>query len=219
MALADLNLTTSLSTGQNLNLETGAITSAGGDIVFQGSSIAFGASDSAYVLGNLGAGGFALINQGTLSATAPLYTSTPVSGAKLAVGIVFGVHTSANHYAKVLITAVSSTALTVEFTTFGATGGVPAGGPVVKSIQNNYSNIGAGLPNYGIAPGTLFVIYGTGLADASAQAVLQSSASPGIPTTLNGASITVTVNGVTTQPGIYYATATQIAAVLPAATP
>jgi uncharacterized protein (TIGR03437 family) len=218
-ALADLSLTTTLATGQSLNLETGAIAAAGGDIAFAGSRITFGATDTAYILGNLGAGGFALINQATLSAVLPIYTNTPISGSNLAVGIVFGVHTSANHFAKVLITAVSSSSLTVQFTTFGASGGAPAGAPVIKTVQNNYSNIASGLPNYGIAPGTLFVIYGTGLANPTATATLQSSASPGIPTTLNGASIDVVVNGVTTHPGMYYAVANQIAAVLPASTP
>ncbi len=219
LAFADLNLTTTLSTGQSVNLETGATANSGGDLVFQGSSITFAAGDGAYILGNLGAGGFALINEGTLSAVAPIYTTTPISGSNLTAGIVFGVHDSAGHYAKVLIMAVSSSSLTIQFTTFGATAGVTTGGPVIKSVQNNYSNISSGLPNYGIAPSTLFVIYGTGMTNPAAPAVLQSSASPGIPTSLNGASISVTVNGVTTHPGIYYATATQIAAVLPASTP
>lgn len=218
-AFADLNLTTNLSTGQNLNLETGAVTATGGDLAFQGSSITFGANDSAYVLGNIGAAGFAFTSEGTLSAVLGIYTNTPLSGSNLAVGIVFGVHTGASHFAKVLITAVSSSSLTVQFTTFGATGGVGPGAPVIKKIQNNYSNIVSGLPNYGIAPSTLFVIYGTGMANPTATATLQSSAAPGIPTTLNGASISVTVNGVTTHPGMYYATAGQIAAVLPASTP
>ena len=218
-ALGDLNLTTTLSNGQNLNLETGATTQSGGDMSFQGTSITFVANATNYVLGNLGAGGFALINQATLVATGPIYAKTPISGANLAVGVVFGVYDNSSHYAKVLITAVSSTSLTIQFTTFGATGGGVPGGPVISLVQNNYSNIAPGLPNYGIAPSTLFVIYGTGLTDPAAKAVLQSSASPGIPTSLNGASIAVTVNGVTTHPGIYYATSSQIAAVLPSSTP
>ena len=219
LAFADLNLTPTLSTGQSVNLETGAVTASGGDLVFQGSSITFAANDGAYILGNLGAGGFALINEATLSAVAPIYATTPITGSNLAAGIVFGVHDGAGHYAKVLIMSVSSSSLTIQFTTFGATGGVTAGAPVVKSIQNNYSNISAGLPNYGIAPSTLFVIYGSGMTDPTARAVLQSSGAPGIPTSLNGASISVTVGNMTTHPGIYYATATQIAAVLPASTP
>ena len=49
--------------------------------------------------------------------------------------------------------------------------------------------------------------------------VLQSSAAPGLPLTLNGASIRVVVNGVTTRPALYYTSPTQLAAVLPAGTP
>lgn len=98
----------------------------------------------------------------------------------------------------------------------GSTG--PAA-PTITSVLNNYGLIPAGFPNSGIAPGALFIIKGTGMADPTAQAILQSSASPGIPLTFNGASLSVTVNGTTVYPGIYYATATQIAAVLPAATP
>ena len=163
--------------------------------------------------------GFSLYIQSTLQAFGPLYTQTPISGSALAVNDVFAVYTNAGHYAEVLINAVSSTSITLQFTTFGATGGAAAGAPVITKIQNNYSNIVAGLPNYGIAPSALFVVYGSGLADPAAPAVLQSSVSPGIPLTLNGASITVTVNGVVTHPGIYYAIAGQIAAVLPASTP
>jgi uncharacterized protein (TIGR03437 family) len=93
-----------------------------------------------------------------------------------------------------------------------------ASGPTVTQVLNNSSGIPPGLPNSGVAPSSIIVIQGTGLANPGT-AVLQSSAAPGIPLTLNGASIAVTVNGVTTHPGIYYAIPTQIAAVLPAATP
>jgi uncharacterized protein (TIGR03437 family) len=100
--------------------------------------------------------------------------------------------------------------------TGGTTGPTP---PTITQILNNYGLVPAGFPNYGIAPGALFIVKGTGMADPTAQAVLQSSASPGIPKTLNGASISVTVGGTTVTPGIYYAIAGQVAAVLPAATP
>lgn len=59
---------------------------------------------------------------------------------------------------------------------------------------------------------------GSGLSDPGVP-VLQSSAAPGIPLTLNGTSVTVVVNGVTTHPALYYTSPGQIAAVLPAATP
>jgi uncharacterized protein (TIGR03437 family) len=91
--------------------------------------------------------------------------------------------------------------------------------PSITQVQNNYSYLVAGQPNYGIAPGTLFIVVGTGMASTTTVSSLESSNAPGLPTTLNGASVSVTVKGVTTTPGFYYAEATQLALVLPAATP
>jgi len=55
---------------------------------------------------------------------------------------------------------------------------------------------------------------------ADIKGVLQDTqATGGIPLTLNGASITVVVGSVTTHPALYYTSPTQLAAVLPAATP
>src|ERR1700691_4949242 len=93
-----------------------------------------------------------------------------------------------------------------------------AAGPTITKILNNSSGTPPGLPNYGIAPSSIFIVTGTDLA-APGVPVLQSSAAPGLPLTLNGASITVVVNGVTTYPALYYTSPTQLAAVLPAATP
>jgi uncharacterized protein (TIGR03437 family) len=93
-----------------------------------------------------------------------------------------------------------------------------AAAPTITQILNNSSGTPPGLPNSGIAPSSIFIVTGTGLADPGTP-VLQSSAAPGLPLTLNGASITVVVNGVTTHPALYYTSPTQLAAVLPAATP
>jgi uncharacterized protein (TIGR03437 family) len=95
---------------------------------------------------------------------------------------------------------------------------IAAAVPAINKIQNNYSYILPGLPNYGIAPGSIFLITGTDLADPNTP-VLQSSAAPGLPLSLNSASISVNVNGVATHPAMYYATPAAIAAVLPASTP
>ena len=86
--------------------------------------------------------------------------------------------------------------------------------PTVTGLLNNYSNTLPGLPNYGIAQGSIFVIYGTNF--SSTQIGLQA---PPLKTTLNGVTINVTVNGTTTNPLFYYLFPTQIAAVLPSATP
>jgi uncharacterized protein (TIGR03437 family) len=85
--------------------------------------------------------------------------------------------------------------------------------PTVGGLLNNYSYTLPGLPNYGIAQGSIFVIYGTNF--SSSQIGLQSP-----PTTpLSGVTISVTVNGTATSPPLYYLYPTQIAAVLPSATP
>jgi len=90
--------------------------------------------------------------------------------------------------------------------------------PAISLVQNNYSFLVPGQPNYGIAPSTIFIVVGTGMASTTTVSSLQNS-NTGLPTSLNGASVSVTVNGVTTHPAFYYAIATQLALVLPAATP
>ncbi len=57
------------------------------------------------------------------------------------------------------------------------------------------------MPNYGIAPGSLFAIQGLNLS-GNQTPVLQSSAAPGLPTTLNQTSLSVTVNGVPVPTGV-----------------
>jgi uncharacterized protein (TIGR03437 family) len=100
---------------------------------------------------------------------------------------------------------------------------LPAGAsaaPAIAGVFNNYSYTQPGYPNSGIAPSSLIIITGTGLANATGEPVkLQSTAAPGLPTTLNGATVQVSVGGVTVSPGLYYALPTQLAAVLPANTP
>ncbi|HEY6340269.1 MAG TPA: hypothetical protein VIY49_02150 [Bryobacteraceae bacterium] len=91
--------------------------------------------------------------------------------------------------------------------------------PAITAVLNNYSYTQPGYPNSGVSPSTLFIIQGTGLANATSGPVtLQSTAAPGLPTTLNGATVSITVGGTTVTPGLYYALPTQLAAVLPAST-
>jgi uncharacterized protein (TIGR03437 family) len=92
--------------------------------------------------------------------------------------------------------------------------------PTITGVTNNYSYIPSGFPNSGVSPGSIFTIFGSGMASAPAGNVtLESSAGSGIPTSLAGATLTVTVGGTTVQPAMYYATPSQIAAVLPSDTP
>ncbi len=89
--------------------------------------------------------------------------------------------------------------------------------PAITQMQNNYSYTAPGSTNYGIAPGALFIIQGSSLANSSTD--LQSSAAPGLPTTLGGVTVTVSVNGTSKQATLYYILPTQIAAILPSTTP
>jgi uncharacterized protein (TIGR03437 family) len=212
-ALADLNLTITLQANTALNLETGATASSGGDILWNGSTITPQGNATALLIGNIP---FNLVTQSILTSL-PVYTRSPIAASDLLVNNVFAVHTNANRYAKVLVQANSGGPIRLQFTTYGASPGT-SGGPTITVIQNNSSWIPARLPNYGIAPSSLFVVVGSGLADPG-EPVLQSSQAPGLPLTLNGASITLVVNGVTTRPALWYTSPTQIAAVLPAATP
>lgn len=90
--------------------------------------------------------------------------------------------------------------------------------PRVDALQNNYSFLLPSDPNYGIARGSIFIIYGENLADTSTG--LQSSTqAPFLQTTLEGVSAQVTVNGVAADVLWYYVTPTQLGGILPSATP
>jgi uncharacterized protein (TIGR03437 family) len=86
--------------------------------------------------------------------------------------------------------------------------------PAIAAVENNYSFTRPGLPNYGIAQGSIFVIFGSNLANSSTG--LQSAP---LSTTLNGVSVTATVNGTSKQALLYYVTPTQIGAILPSNIP
>src|ERR1700733_9770139 len=224
-ALADLSQTTSLSTSSptNLNLDTGATSSSGGDIQFSSSGITPQGAATASNRGLQQASGFASLSQ-LLVQLWPGYSSAAIPTATLdsAEGPLtdaFYVHTNGGHYAKVLVTASTGSTITLMFTTFGVSGGATTEPPAITAIRNNSSGISAGFPSYGIAPSSIFVVTGTGLADPGTPELEDSSQAGGLPLALHGASISVTVNVVTTHPGIYYTSPTQIAAVLPASTP
>ena len=217
-ALADVSGTATVNAGGSYNLDSGANVSSGGDISFSATGLTFVGSakgGSLAALGVSGAAAFAGISQAELTALASLASSAPIPLASLSLNTILGVATNGGNASKLLITAISASSISFQYTTYESTT------PTITEVQNNYGLIAPGLPNYGIAPGTLFIIRGTNLASVPVSSIttLQSTLSPGIPTTLNGATITVTVSGFTAHPGMYYAGATQIAAVLPSGTP
>ena len=210
--LADVSGTTTLQTNMALNLDTGATVSSGGDIRWDGSSLIPQGKATAYA--DLPALGFSGYAPGNLDPLKVLASAAAIPLSKLTVGALLAVFTNGGNAAKLLVTANGGGSITLQFLTYEA---AAPSGPSITQILNNSSGIPAGLPNSGIAPSSLFVVKGSGLADPG-DPVLQDS-TKGIPLTLNGASIAVTVNGVMTHPALYYTSPAQLAAVLPAATP
>jgi uncharacterized protein (TIGR03437 family) len=226
-ARADItNQNATLNSGQTLNLDTGAIGTSGGDILWTGSittgiTLQGSATGYGFPVSTLGQAAYAALTQQQL--VGEPYSKAPITEENVLAQWIIAIHTNGGNYAKLIVQS-SASSITFQYTTFGGTlsggggGGGGAGAPTISQVQNNYSFILPGLPNYGIAPGSLFIVKGTNLATNSTP-VLQSSAAPGLPTTLNGASISVTVGGTTTTPGIYYTSTGQLAAVLPSNTP
>ena len=220
---ADSTGTVTLNSNQYLNLETGAVGSSG-DFQFTSTGITFQGTASGYNLGGGGATTYGFLTESTISASSVLFAKT-IPAASLIQNVILLAKTTAGHYSKMLVTAVSGSSITMQYTTYGATGGTGGGGggggtggPSITAVQNNYSYIQPGFPNYGISPGTLFIIKGSGLAAPNSPAVLQDS-SKGLPTLLNGAQVTVTINGNTYKPAFYYALDTQLALVMPNGVP
>ncbi|MBM3746897.1 MAG: hypothetical protein FJW34_13990, partial [Acidobacteria bacterium] len=98
----------------------------------------------------------------------------------------------------------------------GLLAGVAAAQPVVDGggILNAASYALTGLPNSSIAQGSIFVIFGRAMGPAT----LQQAGFP-LPTELAGTRVKVTVGGRTVDALMVYTSATQVACVLPSATP
>lgn len=94
--------------------------------------------------------------------------------------------------------------------------GLAAAQPRITGIQNNYSYLLPGTPNFAIAQGSIFVLYGSNMAPAG---VLEQGFNPALNRNLGGVSVKTTVGSTTTEAIPYYVSPTQIAAILPSATP
>lgn len=85
----------------------------------------------------------------------------------------------------------------------------------ITSMQNPASNILFGMPNFGIAQGSIFVLYGNGMGPAAI------SIAPTLPlsTSLAGTSIRVTLGGAVYSPFIVSTFNSQVVAVMPSNVP
>jgi uncharacterized protein (TIGR03437 family) len=226
-ALADLNGSATIAAGGSFSLDTGTNVASGGDISFTGTSITFAGNAKGIVLkGFTGSALYPNVTETILAVfiiTPGAFSSTPIPATSLeagtASGTIIGMETNGSNPAKFLITALSGSSISIQYTTYqSAASGGGANAPTISAVMNNSSMIPSGFPNSGIAPSSLFVIQGAGMATPGTTPVLQDS-TQGLPTTLNGASISVSAGGKTVTPAIWYSSPTAIAAVLPAATP
>lgn len=88
--------------------------------------------------------------------------------------------------------------------------------PSITGVVNVASNIPPGMPNYGIAQGSLFAIYGSNLGPANLVV-----ATPPLPTTagLGGTTVSIGVNGTVVTAPIYFSRSDVVVAVMPSNTP
>ena len=87
--------------------------------------------------------------------------------------------------------------------------------PSIKLVQNNYGWMLPGMPNYGIAQGSIFTITGTNLGPDS----LVLTAGYPLQTTLSGVTVQVTVGAQILAVPLYYAWKNAVSGVLPSVTP
>src|SRR5580658_8379604 len=81
-------------------------------------------------------------------------------------------------------------------------------GQTVTAIENGASYIAQGLPNAGIAQGSIFVVMGTNLGPSP----IVIDPVPFESTNLSGTSVSVTVGTTTVSAPMYYTSAAQVAA-------
>ena len=215
-AVANVTGTQTLTTGgmTTLDLNTGVAGTSGGDILWTGTGISM--QGNAMELNLTAFGGYTASSLSELTQFVLTqfggYSSSPLPLSALAVNNIFAVQTNGGHYAAVAVTAQSGSSITLQFVAFVATG------PAITAVLNNYGLIPAGFTNSGIAPGTLFIIQGSGLASATS-GVQSATGGSVLTTTLNGTSVKVTVGSVAVAPAFYYASANQLNLVMPSGTP
>src|SRR5580698_137439 len=221
-ALANVTGTQTLTTAgmTTLDLDTGVAGTSGGDILWTGTGISMqgNATDLNFTAasGYSGVSSLYLLDQSQFTHFGS-YSSAPLPLSALAVNDIFAVLTNDGNYAAAVVTAQSGSSITLQFVTFAGTAPTV---PKITAVLNNYGLIPAGFPNSGIAPGTLFIIQGYGLASATSVSSLESATGGSVlPTTLNGASVSVNVGGAIVVPAFYYAENIQLALVLPSGTP
>ncbi len=210
-AFADISGTLTVNANSSVNMDTATVVTSGADFTWSGTTLTPQGSAKAFANAALtGSSTYNLLTASLISSEASLGSAAPISG--LAANSIVVYLTNGGNFGKLLVTTNTGGTLTFQYTTYESTT------PNITGVLNNYSYIVPGLPNSALAPGTLFIITGKNLASATTVTALQNPAT-GIPTSLNGATVSVSVGGVTGSAPIYYALGMQIAEVLPSNIP
>ncbi len=217
-AWADVTATVGLTLGQSVDLDTGAYgPPAAVDLIYTGPGgylAPIGEGTGVVLASATGAAAFDKLTQADLSALTT-YRSIQIPEQALRPGYIILAKTNTGKYSKILVANHVLGTLILTFNTFTASPVLPT----IDSVQNNYGQIPAGLPNYALAPGSLFFVKGANLSTVNDGQTLRSSAAPGLQNTVGGVTVTVTVNGISFNCPLYYLSPTQINAVLPGNTP
>ncbi len=211
-AWGDVTNTLTLSSGQQLSLSAGTIVSSGGDLQFTSTGISFLGGAKAFDLNGNNASAYPNFGLTNAQLDASLMSSNPIPLSSLIVGNLFLMQDNAGSFAKVLVTASSAASITLQFDTFQS---VATSAPNITNVENAAGEVSQGLPNAGIAQGSIFILVGTGMGPLN----LLISQTPFQSTSLVGTSVSITVSGTTVSALMYYTSATQIAALLPSNTP
>lgn len=232
-AMADItDKTVTVPTGQFLNLDTGSIVSSGGDFKWDGLLLTPQGSAKYFYVGPGGDSSYNALSAAVIGNFKSIASVAPLAVSQLTGQAVIAFFTNGGNVAKLEVTSSSAPTnapLPLKFTTYGASGsGGGTGAPTVTKILNNYSQIPNGFVNSGVAPSTLVAVFGSNFGDPppASGLTLNSTLSPGIPTTSAGASATITSGGKTYPMPLYYACSqcttdspSKLAGVIPAAVP
>ena len=204
---ADQSGAATLAPATFLNLETGAVSRSGGDIFFDGSTLAPQGGAGLFSLGKVGSRIFKSIQARHASSVS--YSAAPIPAGALVSGEVFGVHTNGGHYAKVIVSATNNGTVSLQYTVFGATAPVAdaTSAPPVITVNGmtvtpalyytSAAQIAAVLPsNTPVGNGTITVTYAGQMSSATPIKVVANA--PGLDTlygTGNGSAVVTDNSG------------------------
>ncbi|MBY0504870.1 MAG: hypothetical protein K2X03_13235 [Bryobacteraceae bacterium] len=213
---ADIGATVAMPSGQSLDLDTGALgTGNSADLVYAVNAGLVPLNGTLFAISTLtGSGDFDRLVQAELAAITA-YRAGSIPDATLNPGVILFIKTKSGKFSKILVANRAPGTLILTFKTFTTS----LSAPNIEEVQNNFGPVRQGHNSAALAPGSLISIKGTNLSALNDGQSLRSSAAPGLLSTINGVSVTVTVNGVSLNCPLYYLSPTQINAVLPGNTP